>query len=102
MKNRRSWAPAVFLLPRSPDRARNGYHLGHGYLLDTLVCDGLWDVYKNYHMGTAAESIAERYKFSREDVDNFAIQSYEKTEKAQREGDFGEEIVPVETQNGTQ
>ncbi len=79
------------------DRARNGYHLGHGYLLDTLVCDGLWDVYKNYHMGTAAESIAERYKFSREDVDNFAIQSYEKTEKAQREGDFGEEIVPVET-----
>ncbi len=78
------------------DRARNGYRLGHGYLLDSLVCDGLWDAYKNYHMGTAAEIIAERYKFSREDVDNFAIQSYEKTEKAQREGEFGEEIVPVE------
>jgi len=39
--------------PYMLDRARNGYHLGHGYLLDTLVCDGLWDVYKNYHMGTA-------------------------------------------------
>lgn len=79
------------------DRARAGYRLGHGYLIDSMVSDGLWDVYKNYHMGTAAEIIAERYKFSREDVDNFAIQSYEKAERAQREGDFGEEIVPVET-----
>ncbi|MFQ5956653.1 MAG: thiolase family protein [Candidatus Brocadiales bacterium] len=78
------------------DRARTGYRLGHSYLIDSMVCDGLWDVYKNYHMGAAAEILAERYKFTREDLDSFAIQSYEKTLQTQREGHFDEEIVSVE------
>lgn len=86
--------------PYMLDRARTGYRLGHSYLIDSMVCDGLWDVYKNYHMGAAAEIIAKRYKFTREGLDNFAIQSYEKTLQAQREGRFDEEIVSVEVPEG--
>ncbi len=78
------------------DRARIGYRLGHSYLIDSIVRDGLWDVYNDYHMGTAAEQLAERYKFSREDLDDFAVQSYEKTLRAQQEGRFDQEMVPVE------
>ncbi len=78
------------------DRARTGYRLGHSYLIDSMVSDGLWDVYNNYHMGTAAELMAERYKFSREDLDNYAIRSYEKALEAQREGLFDGEVVSVE------
>lgn len=86
--------------PYMLDRARTGYRLGHSYILDSMICDGLWDVYKNYHMGAAAEIIAERYKFTREDLDNFAIRSYEKTLQAQREGRFDREIVSVEVPEG--
>lgn len=86
--------------PYMLDRARTGYRLGHSYILDSMICDGLWDVYKNYHMGAAAEIIAERYKFTREDLDNFAIHSYEKTLQAQREGRFDREIVSVEVPEG--
>lgn len=78
------------------DRARIGYRLGHSYILDSMVCDGLWDAYNNYHMGTAAEQLAERYEFSRKALDDFAIGSYEKTLQAQREGRFGGEIVFVQ------
>lgn len=86
--------------PYMLDRARTGYRLGHSYILDSMICDGLWDVYKNYHMGAAAEIIAERYKFTREDLDNFAIRSYEKTLQAQREGRFDREILSVEVPEG--
>ncbi|MFQ5862505.1 MAG: thiolase family protein [Candidatus Brocadiales bacterium] len=77
------------------DHARTGYRLGHSYITDSMVHDGLWDVYNNYHMGTAAELLAERYEFSRKDLDDFAIQSYERALQAQREGRFAEEIVSV-------
>lgn len=82
------------------DKARTGYRLGHSYIIDSMVCDGLWDVYNNYHMGTAADSLAERYKFSRKDLDDFAAQSYEKTLQAQKEGRFDDEIMPVEIPGG--
>ncbi|MEE9201510.1 MAG: thiolase family protein [Candidatus Brocadiales bacterium] len=78
------------------DRARSGYRLGHSFLIDSIVSDGLWDAYNNYHMGTAAEQLAERYEYTREDLDGFAARSYEKALQAQREGLFTEEIVSVE------
>ena len=83
-------------VPYYLDKARNGYRLGHGQITDGLVKDGLWDVYNDYHMGSAAELCAETCQISREDQDNFAIESYKRAQKAQSEGKFNVEIVPVE------
>ncbi|WP_113634782.1 acetyl-CoA C-acyltransferase [Nubsella zeaxanthinifaciens] len=83
-------------VPYYLDKARNGYRLGHGQITDGLVKDGLWDVYNDYHMGSAAELCAETCQISREDQDNFAIESYKRAQKAQSEGKFKVEIVPVE------
>jgi acetyl-CoA C-acetyltransferase len=83
-------------VPYYLDKARTGYRLGHGQLTDGLVKDGLWDVYNNYHMGTAAELCATECGFSREEQDAFAISSYKKSQLAQQEGRFSEEIVAVE------
>jgi acetyl-CoA C-acetyltransferase len=83
-------------VPYYLDKARNGYRLGHGQLTDGLVKDGLWDVYNDYHMGSAAELCAEECGFSREEQDAFAISSYKKAQTAQQEGRFSGEIVPVE------
>lgn len=77
------------------DKARSGYKLGHGQLIDSLIKDGLWDVYKNYHMGNAAELCAREYKISREEQDAYAIQSYQRAAKAVSEGKFSNEIIPV-------
>lgn len=83
-------------VPYYLDKARNGYRLGHGQITDGLVKDGLWDVYNDYHMGSAAELCAEACNISREDQDNFAIQSYKRAQQAQSDGKFKAEIVAVE------
>jgi acetyl-CoA C-acetyltransferase len=83
-------------VPYYLDKARNGYRLGNGQLTDGLIKDGLWDVYNDYHMGSAAELCAVECKVSREDQDAYAIQSYKRAQHAQSEGRFKEEITPVE------
>jgi len=77
-------------------RARQGYRLGHGELLDSLVKDGLWDVYNNFHMGNAGELCAAKYKMSRSELDDFALESYRRAREAITSGAFKREIVPVE------
>ena len=78
------------------DKARNGYRLGDGQITDGLVKDGLWDVYNNYHMGSAAELCASECSISREDQDAYAIESYKRSQQAQNTGKFDNEISPVE------
>ncbi|MBM4172641.1 MAG: thiolase family protein [Ignavibacteria bacterium] len=75
--------------------ARNGYRLGHGEILDSMIVDGLWDVYNNIHMGNCAEACAKEMNLSRKDLDDFAIMSYQRAIDAQKEGKFADEIVPV-------
>jgi acetyl-CoA C-acetyltransferase len=83
-------------VPYYLDKARNGYRLGNGQLIDGLVKDGLWDVYNDYHMGSAAELCATDCKISREEQDAYAIESYKRSQKAQADGKFKDEITPVE------
>lgn len=75
---------------------RTGFRLGHDKVIDGMIHDGLWDVYNNYHMGNAAELCARELKFTREEQDNFSIDSYRKSQKAQQDGKFKDEIVAVE------
>jgi acetyl-CoA C-acetyltransferase len=82
-------------VPYYLDKARNGYRLGHGQLTDGLVKDGLWDVYKNYHMGSAAELCSRENNISREAQDNYAIESYRRSADASGSGKFRAEIIPV-------
>jgi acetyl-CoA C-acetyltransferase len=82
-------------VPYYLDKARNGYRLGHGQLTDGLVKDGLWDVYKDYHMGNAAELCATECKISREEQDAYAIESYKRAQAAWSKSAFADEIVPV-------
>lgn len=86
-----SMSHAPYLL----DRARGGYRLGNGVLIDSLIHDGLWDVYHNFHMGVAAEQCAATYKLSREMLDDFSIESYQRAQEAQKRGDFNREIVSI-------
>ncbi|MDP9048381.1 MAG: acetyl-CoA C-acyltransferase [Bacteroidota bacterium] len=83
-------------VPYYLDKARNGYRLGDGKIIDGLVKDGLWDVYNDYHMGSAAELCAVECNVSREAQDAFAVESYERAQAAQSEGKFKTEITPVE------
>ncbi|MEJ2903356.1 acetyl-CoA C-acyltransferase [Pedobacter panaciterrae] len=83
-------------VPYYLDKARTGYRLGHGQITDGLLKDGLWDVYNDYHMGSAAELCASECGISREDQDAFAITSYKRSQTAQTEGKFDSEIIPVE------
>lgn len=87
-----SMSNAPYYLPK----ARQGYRLGHGELVDGMMKDGLWDVYNDCGMGVCAELCAEQHAISREDQDNFAIQSFERAISAQDTGAFKWEIVPVE------
>lgn len=82
---------APFLLKQ----ARWGQRLGHGEMVDSMVCDALWDIFYDCHMGITAENIAEKYNISREEQDEFAAGSQQKAEKAIREGKLKDEIVPV-------
>ncbi len=83
-------------IPYYLDKARNGYRLGHGQIVDGLVKDGLWDVYKDFHMGSAAEICAKEYNFTREQQDDFAVQSYTRAKAAVEGGKFATEIAPIE------
>ncbi|QIL41511.1 acetyl-CoA C-acyltransferase [Pedobacter sp. HDW13] len=86
-------------VPYYLDKARNGYRLGHGQITDGLVKDGLWDVYNDYHMGSAAELCATECNISREAQDDFAINSYKRAQAAQTAGKFASEIVAVEVKD---
>jgi len=77
-------------------QARTGYRLNDGVLVDEMVYDGLWDVYNDFHMGNTAELVSEKYKVSREEMDEYAYNSHMKAVKAAEEGKFKEEILPVE------
>ena len=81
-----------YLLPK----AREGYRLGHGQILDTMITDGLWDAYEDVHMGITAELVAEKYKISREEQDRFALGSHQKAVKAAKECRFESQILPIE------
>jgi acetyl-CoA C-acetyltransferase len=87
-----SMTNAPYLLPQ----ARKGYRLGNGQVIDSMVNDGLWDVYNNYHMGITAENVAEKYHISREEQDEFALNSHRKAAEAWRECRFKSQILPVE------
>ncbi|MDZ7859743.1 MAG: acetyl-CoA C-acetyltransferase [Candidatus Krumholzibacteriota bacterium] len=76
-------------------KARTGYRLGDGKLVDSMVYDGLWDIYNDFHMGNTGELVAEKYSVSREQQDEYSLRSHEKAVKAREEGWFDEEIVPV-------
>lgn len=89
-------AESMSNVPYYLDKARTGYRLGHGQVTDGLVKDGLWDVYNDYHMGSAAELCATECNFSREEQDAYAIESYKRSQKANKEGRFKKEIVPIE------
>ena len=76
-------------------RARSGYRMGNGEIIDGMIHDGLWDPYGNFHMGNAGDTCAREYKFSREAQDEFAKESFRRAVAAQREGLFTAEIAPV-------
>ncbi|TLY36359.1 MAG: thiolase family protein [Nitrospirae bacterium] len=84
-------------------KARAGYQVGHGELVDSMIKDGLWDAYGNKHMGSCAELCASKYLFDRDQQDDFAVQSYTKALTAQQQGSFQDEIIPVDvkTQEGS-
>ncbi len=76
--------------------ARTGYRLGHGQAFDSMICDGLWDAYENYHMGITAELVAEKYGISRGEQDSFALESHQRAVRASQSCFFESQIVPVE------
>lgn len=87
-----SMSNAPYLLPQ----ARTGYRMGNGTLVDAMVNDGLWEAYRGFHMGIGAEMIADKYGIGRTEQDEFAAGSHQKAAKATREGNFKDQIVPVE------
>jgi acetyl-CoA C-acetyltransferase len=86
-----SMSNAPYLLPK----ARSGYRMGNGEIIDSMIYDGLWDPYDNMHMGNCGDMVAAKYGFTRQDQDEFAKISYQRAQAAQKEGRFKEEIVPV-------
>jgi acetyl-CoA C-acetyltransferase len=87
-----SMSNAPYLLPQ----ARKGYRLGNGQIVDSMVHDGLWDVYNNYHMGNTGENVAEKYGITREEQDEYALNSHRKAVAAIRECRLKAQILPVE------
>jgi acetyl-CoA C-acetyltransferase len=87
-----SMTNAPYLLPQ----ARKGYRLGNAQIVDSMVHDGLWDVYNDYHMGITGENVAEKYGITREEQDEFAVNSHRKAVAASKECRFKSQIVPVE------
>ena len=83
------------MAPYALMKARFGYRMNNATMVDTMVNDGLWDAFNNYHMGITAENVAEKYGITREEQDEFAAWSQNKAVKAQEEGRFDAEIVPV-------
>ena len=87
-----SMTNAPYLLPQ----ARKGYRLGNAQVVDSMVNDGLWDIYNDYHMGITGENVAEKYGITREEQDEFAVNSHRKAISAIKECRFKSQIVPVE------
>src|SRR5271167_1772151 len=87
-----SMTNAPYLLPN----ARKGFRLGNAQIVDSMVNDGLWDIYNNYHMGITGENVAEKYGITREEQDQFAVNSHRKAIAAIKECRFKSQIVPVE------
>jgi acetyl-CoA C-acetyltransferase len=87
-----SMTNAPYLLPQ----ARKGYRLGNGQLIDSMVHDGLWDIYNDYHMGLTGENVAEKYGITREEQDEFALNSHRKAVSAINECRLKSQIVPIE------
>ena len=87
---------SMSLAPHVLMGSRDGFRMGDAKMLDSMVVDGLWDVYNQYHMGVTAENVAKEYAVTREEQDAFAVASQLKTESAQKAGRFRDEVVPVE------
>jgi acetyl-CoA C-acetyltransferase len=76
--------------------SRDGFRMGDAKLIDTMIVDGLWDAFNHYHMGTTAENVAQKFRISRDEQDEFAAHSQQKAEAAQKAGVFKNEITPVQ------
>jgi acetyl-CoA C-acetyltransferase len=87
---------SMSLSPHAMMGSRDGFRMGDAKLVDTMVIDGLWDVYNQYHMGVTAENVAKEYAVTRDEQDQFAVASQQKAENAQKAGRFKDEIVAVE------
>ena len=87
-----SMSNAPYLL----EKARTGLRMGNGTLVDSMIKDGLWDPYKDQHMGNCAELCVAKYKFTREEQDGFSLESYQRAQNAAKSGAFADEIAPVE------
>jgi acetyl-CoA C-acetyltransferase len=82
--------------PHVLNNSRDGFRMGDAKLTDTMIIDGLWDVYNQYHMGVTAENVAKKFNISRTEQDEFALASQNKAEAAQKAGKFNDEILPLE------
>ncbi len=82
------------------EKARSGYRMGNGELVDSMIRDGLWDVYKNVHMGMCGDRCAEKFSFTRDQQDEFAIASFKRALQAAKSGAFAQEIEPVAVKAG--
>ncbi|MGH7968657.1 MAG: thiolase family protein [Limisphaerales bacterium] len=91
-----SMSRAPYLL----EKARSGYRMGNGELIDSMIRDGLWDVYNNVHMGICGDRCAEKYGFSRQQQDEFAITSFKRALEAAAKGAFNDELVPIQVKAG--
>jgi acetyl-CoA C-acetyltransferase len=87
-----SMTNAPYLLPQ----ARKGYRLGNGKVIDSMVHDGLWDIYNDYHMGMTGENVAEKYGITREEQDRFSVESHQKAVRARKSCFFEAQILPIE------
>lgn len=87
-----SMTNAPYLMPA----ARRGFRMGNNVVVDSMINDGLWDVYNNYHMGQTGENVADKFKVTREQQDEYAANSHRRAVAAQKEGRFKDEIVPVQ------
>ena len=87
-----SMTNAPYLLPQG----RSGFRMGNAVVVDSMVHDGLWDAFNDYHMGMTAENVAEKYNITREEQDEYALNSHRKAMRAWKEGYFHAQIVPVE------
>ena len=85
--------------PHAMPGSRDGFRMGEIKMVDTMIVDGLWDAFNNYHMGITAENVAKKHDISRTEQDEFALQSQLKAEAAQKEGKFKDEILPLEIAN---
>ncbi len=87
---------SMTMAPHLLQGAREGYRMGDAKIVDSMILDGLWDVYNQYHMGVTAENVAKKFGVSREEQDTFAAASQQKAEAAQKAGRFKDEIIPLE------